>query len=108
MLENSVKLENGQIHVTYPFSRDPYCLPNNRRAVVKMAEKQEARLIKSGQLEYYNKEFQKYLDRGAAVKLTKQEIDEWQGPVNYISHHGVVQDSVTTPLRIVTNSSLKN
>ena len=57
MLENCVKLENGQIHVTYPFSRDPHCLPNNRRSVVKMAEKQEARLIKSGQLENYNKEF---------------------------------------------------
>ena len=73
-----------------------------------MAEKQESRLINSGQLDYYNKEFQKYLDRGAAVKLTKQEIEEWKGPVNYISHHGVVQDSVSTPLRIVTNSSLKN
>ena len=28
--------------------------------------------------------------------------------MQYISHHGVIQDSVTTPLRIVTNSSLKN
>ena len=108
MLENSVKLENGQLNVTYPFSRDPHCLPNNRHTVVKMAQNQESRLIKTGQLDYYNKEFQKYLDRGAAVKLTQQEIEDWKGPVNYISHHGVEQDSVTTPLRIVTNSSLKN
>ena len=28
--------------------------------------------------------------------------------MNYISHHGVVQDSTTTPLRVVTNSSLNN
>ena len=33
---------------------------------------------------------------------------EYKGPVNYISHHGVEKPSVTTPLRIVTNSSLKN
>ena len=108
MLENSVKLENGQINVKYPFSIDPHSLPKNRRCVVKMAEKMESRLLKSDQLSYYNKEFQKYLDRGAAVKLTKEEIENWKGPVNYISHHGVEQDSQTTPLRIVTNSSLKN
>ena len=76
--------------------------------VIKMAEKQENRLIKSGHLERYNLEFQKYLDRSAAVKLSRQEPDEYRGPVNYISHHGVIQDSVTTPMRIVTNSSLKN
>ena len=28
--------------------------------------------------------------------------------MNYISHHGVMQDSITNPLRIVTNSSLQN
>ena len=50
----------------------------------------------------------KGLDRGAAIKLSPEELDSWQGPINYISHHGVEQDSVTTPLRIVTNSSLKN
>ena len=108
MLQKGVKLVNGQLQVSYPFIRDPHCLPNNRHAVIRMAEKQEKRLIKSGFLDTYNKEFQKYLDRGAAVKLSAQELDEYKGPVNYISHHGVIQDSVTTPLRIVTNSSLKN
>ena len=42
------------------------------------------------------------------VKLSKEELESWQGPINYISHHGVEQDSITTPLRIVSNSSLKN
>ena len=108
MLQKGVKLVHGKLQVSYPFVRDPHCLPNNRHTVIKMAEKQENRLIKSGHLERYNKEFQKYLDRGAAVKLTEQELEEYKGPINYISHHGVIQDSVTTPLRIVTNSSLKN
>ena len=29
-------------------------------------------------------------------------------PVNYISHHGVISDSVTTPLRMLTNNTVKN
>ena len=108
MLQKNVTLVNGIIHVRYPFVRDPHCLPNNRAAVVRMAEKQEKRLLKSGHLDYYNEEIQRALDRGAAVKLTDEELANWCGPVNYISHHGVIRDSVSTPLRIVTNSSLKN
>ena len=108
MIRKGVKLENGKLEVSYHFSRDPHCLPNNRRQVVMMAEKQERRLIKTGQLEDYNREIQKYIDRGGVVKLSKKEIADWNGPVNYISHHGVVQASTTTPLRVVTNSSLNN
>ena len=109
MIKKGVKLVNGQIEVSYYFSRDPHCLPNNRATVIKMAEKQERRLVKIGKMEAYNKEIQKYIDRGGVVKLSKQEMEEWKGPVNYISHHGVDQPgSATTPLRVVTNSSLNN
>ena len=59
MLQKNVTLVNGIIHVRYPFIRDPHCLPNNRAAVVRMAEKQERRLLKSGHLDYYNVEIQK-------------------------------------------------
>ena len=99
---------DGELHVQYQFKKDPKSLPNNRATAVKIAEKLEQRLMKEGHREYYNQEFQKYLDRGAALKLSQEELDSYQGPINYISHHGVEQDSVTTPLRIVSNSSLKN
>ena len=108
MLKSGVTLKDGRIYVKYPFVRDPSCLPNNRAAVVRIAEKQEKRLIKSGFLEEYNKELKKYLDRGAAIKLSEEELANWKGPTNWISHHAVITDSVTTPIRIVTNSSLKN
>ena len=103
-----MKLINGEIQVSYPFIRDPNCLPYNRDAVVRITEKLEKRLLSSGMHTNYNLEFQKYIDRGGLVKLTEQEISEYRGPTNYITHHGVVQDSVSTPLRLVTNSSLKN
>ena len=107
-LKEGVKLVNGEVHVQYQFRKDPRSLPNNRHTAVKIAEKLEKRLSAEGHLDYYNQEIKKYFDRGAAVKLSEEELGSWQGPLNYISHHGVEQDSVTTPLRIVTNSSLKN
>ena len=60
-LENCVQLINDKIQVTYPFKRNPHCLPNNREAVVKMAIKQENRLKKSEHLNYYNKELKNIL-----------------------------------------------
>ena len=57
----------------------------------------------------YNKEFQEFLDRGVLRQLTKHELESWEGPVNYISHHGVLKPgSTTTKLRVVSNSSLDN
>ena len=107
-IRQGVKLVDGEIRVQYQFQKDPKSLPNNRNVAIKIADKLEKRLENDGHLEYYNQELKKYFERGAAVKLTDEEINSWQGPVNYISHHGVEQDSVSTPLRIVTNSSLKN
>ena len=39
-------------------------MPNNRAAVVKMAERMEKRLLKTGYYETYNQEIKKALDRG--------------------------------------------
>ena len=108
ILKKGVQLVGGELRVQYQFRKDPRSLPNNRNVAVKIAEKLERKLLNTGHLDYYNQEMKKVLDRGAAIKLSPEELDSWQGPINYISHHGVEQDSVTTPLRIVTNSSLKN
>ena len=59
-------------------------------------------------LEAYNTAMKKYLDCSTFVVLGKQEMDDYKGPVQYITHHGVLKDSATTPLRVVTNSSFKN
>ena len=108
LIKDNVRLENGEVWVTYPFIKDPKCLQNNRDNVVKMAEGLWKSLKKDGLLSQYNEEIQKYLDRGTFVKLSKEEIDSYDGPRQYISHHGVLKDSVTTPLRVVTNSSVNN
>ena len=108
LLQKSIKLENGQLIVSYPFIQSPECFPNNRESAVAMATKQEARLEKKGLLRKYNEELYKYITREILVPISEQEMKEYQGPVNYISHHAVERASPTTPFRIVTNSSLKN
>ena len=108
LLQKSIKLENGQLNVSYPFIQSPECFPNNRDSAVAMAIKQESRLKKKGALEKYNVELYKYITRGILVPISEQEKSEYKGPVNYISHHAVEKQSPTTPFRIVTNSSLRN
>ena len=35
-------------------------------------------------------------------------MSSYEGPLNYITHHAIVKNSSSTPLRVVHNSSLKN
>ena len=46
MIQQSIKLEDGRIKCKYPFIKDPGVLSFNRAQVLKMAERQEARLLK--------------------------------------------------------------
>ena len=85
--------------------KDPVCLKFNRNAALKVEEKVERDLLKSGHHSVYNEQVQAILDRNAAVQLTNQELEEWAGPINYVTHHPVYKDSASTPVRMVTNSS---
>ena len=59
-------------------------------------------------LDNYNEELSKYISRGVLVPISDEKMSEYSGPINYISHHGVERHSISTRLRIVTDSSLKN
>ena len=56
----------------------------------------------------YDEQVQQILDSKSAVGLSKQEMEEYQGPTQYISHHAVLKDSVSTLVRMVTDSSFSN
>ena len=108
LIKANTKLINGEIWCEYPFVKDPACLPNNRSSAVKVAEKVWGSLKKDDLLHVYNDQVQQILDRKTAVKLSVQEISEYEGPTQYISHHAVLKNSVSTPVRMVTNSSFNN
>ena len=49
------------------------------------------------------------LKRNVVSELTQAEMSVYTGPINYITHHGVYKPrSLSTPVRLVSNSSFKN
>ena len=84
-------------------------LQDNFSQVVAIAMQVEKRLVRLGKRAEYDDEIRSYLGRGAFIELERDKMKNWQGPINYISHHGVLKPSSTsTKLRIVSNSSLNN
>lgn len=53
----------------------------------------------------YDKQIKEMREMQFARKLTPKEMEEWKGPVHYITHHAVLcPDKQSTPVRIVFNS----
>ena len=102
--------ENSKVSVSYPWTHDVLKLSDNLNQAIKFQMSVERKLRKDKlMLDAYNRELRKFIDRGALIKLTQEEMDNYSGPVSYVSHHAVMKPgSVTTPIRIVTNSSLVN
>ena len=95
--------------VEYPFLEDPSVLTNNFNIVSKIAMREEKKLVKEGLLNEFNAEFDKMIRHGALVELSEDCMNAWRGPVHYTSlQHVVKPESSTTPLRIVSNSSLSD
>ena len=111
LIESNIKLdlETATTTFQYPVIGDLSNLSDNRVQVVAIESKVESRLLKKGILEEYNKEMRGYIERKVFVELEEDEMKSWDGPINYISHHDVLKPaSISTKLRIVSNSSLNN
>ena len=87
LISDNVEVRDGEVHVRYPFIKDPSCLPNNRGVAVKVADRLWSSLKRDGLLDAYHEEMRKYMDRCTFVKLTKEEISSYEGPNQYITHH---------------------
>ena len=99
--------EKPHWHAKYPWMEDPATLPNNRRAVEATFLRTEKQLAREMEWKVaYKAQVHDMVERNAAVKLSKEELDDWSGPVWYISHLIAPNPhSVTTPVRLVWNSS---
>ena len=102
--------DSKRISVSYPWTEDVKSLSDNIHQAISFQKSCEKRLLRNPQLlAAYNEELKKAIDRGAIVRLSEEEISSYEGPVSYVAHHDVHKpDSTTTPLRVVTNTSLKN
>ena len=93
----------------YPWIRDPAELPNNKRPAMGMLISTEKRLAKNEEhTKVYQKQIEDMIEREVARKLSETELENYKGPIHYISHHEVLKpDSKSTPVRIVFNSSAR-
>jgi hypothetical protein len=69
----------------------------------------EARLVRTGRPNGFNRQFQDNVDRGVFRALTREEAGKYKSPVNNISIVEAFRmgPHATTPLRICMNSSMK-
>ena len=105
-----VDIEKRIVTFKYPLIKNPGALGDNKRQATAMAAGSEKKLKAKGEMGAYNDELLGYIDRGVIRRISEEEMRRWgTRPFNYISHHGVVKPgSVTTKLRVVSNSSLNN
>ena len=93
----------------YPYKIDPSVLKNNYGQAYACLVRTEKRLIKSGQLDAFNAQFEDTISRGVFKRLVEEEKKNYAGPVNYITIVEAFKSDphATTPLRLCMNSSMK-
>ena len=107
LIDKSAQKIGNQWMIPYPWRKDPRSLPDNINQALKRLESTERRLSNNPeQAEAYHKQMVEMEEMKFSHKLSKEEIEKYEGPVHYISHHAVIRlEKKRTPVRIVFNSS---
>jgi hypothetical protein len=100
-------MENRKLTASYPFVTPPIVLKENYGEAVACMHSMERRLIKQGNLEHFNKNFQEIIDRGVFKELTQEEADSDTGPITYFTITKTFNPGSTSPNWICMNSSIK-
>jgi len=111
-MEDQIRYDetDRSVMITYPWTEDVYRLTDNLQQAIRMQYGVERRLCRDPKLlKAYNDEFRKFVERNAISLMTQDEMDNYSGPVSYVTHLPVFKpESTTTPLRVVTNTSFVN
>ena len=94
----------------YPYRCDPSAvLENNYQQAESCFLRREARLLKlPGIAEKVDEQYQDFIKRGVYSEISEEEDRNYVGPRYYVTVHEVIkEESSSTPVRLVTNSSLK-
>jgi hypothetical protein len=102
-------VERKQWIAGYPFNALVEKLIDNYGQARGCMSRMEARLLKKGRLEEFNRQFQDNVNRGVFKPIPREEADRYKGATNYISMVEAFKTGpfATTPLRICMNSSMK-
>ena len=89
----------------YPWLTDRSALPRNDKAALQSLYSLERSLQKKPELaEAYCQQIRAMVERGAAVELSQEELQSWEGDYYYLPVLGVVKDG---ELRVVFDASRK-
>ena len=107
IIEESARKIGDQWMIPYPWKRDLKELPDNKEQEIRRPETTERRLLKNpNDAIIYNEKMLEMGEMNFTSKLKEVDVNEYKGPVYYISHHTVLRpDSASTSVRIVFNSS---
>lgn len=107
MIEQSATKIGNQWMIPYPWKKDPSLLPDNKVQALKKLETTERRLQKNPeQALAYDMQMVKMEEMKFARKLSNEEINSYEGPVHYVSHHALIRlEKSSTPVWIVFDSS---
>ena len=99
----------GKWRADYPYIVDPRYLPESNSFAYATLMSTEKRLAKNPLYsETYRSQIEDMLKRGVARKVSDKALHEYAGTKFYISHHDVMNPrSVSTPMRVVFNSSAR-
>ena len=103
--------ETCTITCRYPVNDKINLLKNNYHQAVKRQESLERSLMRKGALDQYNRNFDDVVQRGAIVKISREDLRRYEAmghPVHFIGHHAVWKESHSTPCRMVADCSLRN
>ena len=99
----------GTITASYPWKNCAKRMVDNRRQARRIQETMERHMLDVGTHAGYVQEMRKSILEDKVRELMQQEIEEWHGPIHYITTFAVVKpDSVSTKTRVVSNSAMRN
>ena len=82
--------------------KDPRDLPGNKGQAVRHLESTERRLLMNPvQAATYNHKIAEMEEMSFSCKLSEKEINDYKGPVHYISHHAVLRPEGKVPQSIL-------
>merc|ERR1711895_277323 len=100
---------SGYLQAKYPFKKDPAVLIDNSKEAKSCQINQEKHQLKKNIHSQYVEQFTHMLERGVVTEISQEEIAAYTGPVNFITHHEVYKPgSLSTPVRLMSNSSFRN
>ena len=85
----NLNADANKLEVTYAWNENVTKLKDNKSQAISFQKSVERKLTKQGDLQAYNDEIQKNIDKGYLVKLGKEDLEDYEGPIYYVSHHPV-------------------